>query len=284
MIPFDQVGEELQKESDQQQTDVHTVDIGIGCYDDFVISQTFQTIFDIESGLKQVEFFILVNDLFSQAETVQRLTAQTENSLQVRIAALCDGSARRVTLGDENTTFFRTVAFGIVQVDTAITQFLVMQIGFLGPFACQLGNTGNGLAFFFRFQYLTEQGFRSIGVLVQVVIQLFLDEVADKFSDCRAFGTYIFGTQLGFCLALEHRLFYLDADGGNDTRTDVRIFEVLVVILFNDTSQCFTKSGKMCSSLCRVLTVHERVIFFAVLVAMGDNHLDVFSVQVNDRI
>ena len=39
-------------------------------------------------------------------------------------------------------------------VDTAITQFPVVQIGFLCTFTCQFRNSGNSLAFFFRILYL----------------------------------------------------------------------------------------------------------------------------------
>ena len=37
---------------------MHTVHIGIGSDDDFVIAQTFQTVFNVQSSLKQVEFFV----------------------------------------------------------------------------------------------------------------------------------------------------------------------------------------------------------------------------------
>ena len=56
-----QVGEELQEEGDDEQTDVHAVHIGIGSYDDFVVAQCLYAVFYIQGCLKQVEFFVFIN-------------------------------------------------------------------------------------------------------------------------------------------------------------------------------------------------------------------------------
>ena len=64
MIAFDQVGEELQEEGDQQQPDVHAVDIRVGRNDDLVIAQSVKTILDVKCRLQQVELLVLVDDLF----------------------------------------------------------------------------------------------------------------------------------------------------------------------------------------------------------------------------
>ena len=47
MIAFDQVREKLQKESEQEHADVHTVDIGIGCDDDAIVTEVIHVIFDV---------------------------------------------------------------------------------------------------------------------------------------------------------------------------------------------------------------------------------------------
>ncbi len=54
---------------------MHTVDVGIGSDNNFIIPQTVQSVFNIEGGLQQVEFLVLINDLFSQAVAVKRFTA-----------------------------------------------------------------------------------------------------------------------------------------------------------------------------------------------------------------
>ena len=152
---LDQIGEELEEESDQQQADVHTVHIGIGRYNHFIITQSLYAVFYVQCGLQQIEFFVFVNHFLGQAERIEWFTTEAEYSLCVYIPAFGDGTACRVTFGDEDARFlFQPFAFHIVQVDTAITQFPVVQIGFLSTFTCQFRNSGNSLAFFFRILYL----------------------------------------------------------------------------------------------------------------------------------
>lgn len=47
-----QIGEKLQKEGQQQQADMHTVDIGIRGHNDIVVPQFFQPVFNIQSSLQ----------------------------------------------------------------------------------------------------------------------------------------------------------------------------------------------------------------------------------------
>ena len=62
-----QVGEELQEEGDDEQTDVHAVHIGIGSCDDFVVAQCLYAVFYIQGCLKQVEFFVFINYFLGQS-------------------------------------------------------------------------------------------------------------------------------------------------------------------------------------------------------------------------
>ena len=55
---------------------MHTVDIGICGHNDLVIAQTIKPFLDIECGLKQIEFLVLVDDLLRKTEAVKRLTTQ----------------------------------------------------------------------------------------------------------------------------------------------------------------------------------------------------------------
>lgn len=72
--------------------------------------------------------------------------------------------------------------------------------------------------------------------------------------------------------------------GRHHAGADVRVFEVLVVVFFYDSSQRLAESGKVRASLCRMLAVDKRVIFFPVLVTVGNDYFYVFSLQVDDRI
>ena len=71
-----QVGEEHQEERDDQQADVHAVDIGIGGDDYLVIAKSFDAIFDVERRLQEVELIILIHHLLGHAVGVQRLASQ----------------------------------------------------------------------------------------------------------------------------------------------------------------------------------------------------------------
>ena len=180
VLLLDQVGEELKEEGDQQQADVHAVHVGIGGDDDAVVAQSVQAVLDVERGLQQVELLVLVDDLLGQAEAVERLTAEAEDGLQVRVAALGDRSAGRVALGDEEAALGLVLALGVVEVDAAVTQLAVVQVDLLGALAGQLGHAGDGLALLLRLLNLAQQGVGRVGRLVEVVVYFFLHEVAHE--------------------------------------------------------------------------------------------------------
>ena len=93
MALLDKVGEELQEEGNDEQTDVHTIDIGIGSHNDFVVTQGVKAILDVESCLQEVEFLVLVHHLLGKTIAVERFTTQGEYGLGVHIATLGDASA-----------------------------------------------------------------------------------------------------------------------------------------------------------------------------------------------
>ena len=187
-----QVGEELEEEGNHQQTDVHTVHIGIGGHDYLIISESVEPFFNVQGSLQEVELFVLVDHLLGESERIQRLTAQAEHGLRIDIAAFRDGTAGGVSLGDEDGTFqagvvfFFLSAFLIVQVDAAVTQLTVVQVSFLGTLTGYLRDAGNGLAFFFGFLDFLQQDFGHIGMLVEVVVYLLFYEIAHKLVDADA--------------------------------------------------------------------------------------------------
>jgi hypothetical protein len=85
-------------------------------------------------------------------------------------------------------------------------------------------------------------------------------------------------------LRFEHRLLHLDADSCHDTVPDIGVLEVTVIELLDYPGGCLPESGEVRSSLRGVLPVHERVVLLAVLVSMGDGHLDIFAVEVDDGV
>ena len=73
---LDKVGEELEEECDDKQSDVHAIDIGIRRHDHLVVTQSVQTILDVECRLEQVELLVLIHHLLGQAKAIQWFTTQ----------------------------------------------------------------------------------------------------------------------------------------------------------------------------------------------------------------
>ena len=62
-----QIGKKLQEKRQQQQTDMHSVHIGIRSDNHIVIAQIFQPVLDIQSRLQKIEFLVLIHHLFRQS-------------------------------------------------------------------------------------------------------------------------------------------------------------------------------------------------------------------------
>ena len=51
MALLDEVGEELQEERDDEQTNMHAIDIGIGSDNNLVITKSIESVLNIEGSL-----------------------------------------------------------------------------------------------------------------------------------------------------------------------------------------------------------------------------------------
>ena len=90
MTITNQLREKLKEKGEQQQADVHAVDISIGRDDNAIIAQFFDAFLDVERSLQQCELLVFVHHLARQAEGVERLATKRENRLRFDIAALGD--------------------------------------------------------------------------------------------------------------------------------------------------------------------------------------------------
>ena len=86
------IGEEHQEERQYQETDMHSVHIGICRYYHLVVSGTFDAVFDVERGLQKVELLVPVDYFLLLAERVERLSAQREDGLRLSVAHFGYGS------------------------------------------------------------------------------------------------------------------------------------------------------------------------------------------------
>ena len=56
-----QFGEELQEEGDDEQSDVHSIDVGIGSHNHLVIAQRVESFFNVECCLQEIELLVLIH-------------------------------------------------------------------------------------------------------------------------------------------------------------------------------------------------------------------------------
>ena len=101
MAFLDEFGKELQEEGHHKQADVHPIDIGIRGDNHLVVAKRIQPIFNVEGGLKEVEFLIFVHHLLGQSIGVEGLSAQREDGLSFHLTTLGDATRSRVTFGNE---------------------------------------------------------------------------------------------------------------------------------------------------------------------------------------
>ena len=94
MAFLDEFGKELQEESHHEQTNVHPIDISIRGDNHLVVAKRIQPIFDVEGGLKEVEFLIFVHHLLGQSIGVERLSAQGEDGLRLHLTTLGNTTRR----------------------------------------------------------------------------------------------------------------------------------------------------------------------------------------------
>jgi hypothetical protein len=130
---------------------VHAIDVGIGGDNNAVVAQVVERVFDIECVLEQVELLVLVHDFFGEAVAVEGFAAQAEHCLGIHVAGLGDRAAGGVALGDEYGTeseFFLRTFF--IEVEAAVAQFFVVDIGRLGALVGQFFDVGDVFALALR--------------------------------------------------------------------------------------------------------------------------------------
>ena len=294
-VPFlDEIREELQEEGKHQQSDVHTVHIGIGSDDDFVVAQFVQTVFYIQRGLQAVELLVLINDRFGQSIAVKRFTAEREHRLCAYVTTLGNGARRRETLRDEDAGFQTQIivgifggldGLGVVEVNLTITQLGIIDEVLFRPLSSHFRHRCYRLTLFLRVLNLLQHHVGYLRMLVKIVIELLFDKVIDELINAYTAGrTHVFGAEFDFRLTLEDRFFHIDSYRSDNAITDVRQFLILIEKLLDRSSDSFAESGLVRTALDGMLTVHEREIFIAVLVGMRERNFYVFAYKVDNRI
>jgi len=77
----DEVRKELKEECKKQKPDMHSINISISGNHNIIISQVFNTVFNIKRSLQKVEFLVLVYNFLRKSKAVEGFSPQAENSL-----------------------------------------------------------------------------------------------------------------------------------------------------------------------------------------------------------
>ena len=166
----------------------------------------------------------------------------------------------------------------------AIAQLSVVQVGLLCPFACNFGYARHCLSLSFALVDLAFNLFGHVGMDVQIVVYLALNEVAHVLVNAFSARTHRQRAQFNLRLTFEHGLLYVDGNGSHQSVANVNVLVVLREKVFNGFGDVLFKCALVRAALCGVLSVNERVILLAVLVGVGKGNLDVFALYVNDGI
>ena len=140
MIVADDVRKKLQEKREQQQTDVHAVDVGIGGDHDLVITQSIEPLLDVQCRLEQVKLLVLVNDLFRKAVGVERFSLERKDGLRLHVTRGRERSGGRIALDDEEGAFLGAGIF-VAQMEAAVAQFAIVQRRFFCAFASEIADT-----------------------------------------------------------------------------------------------------------------------------------------------
>ena len=167
---------------------------------------------------------------------------------------------------------------------TAVAQFAVVQVGFLGTFTCQLRHARHRLAFPFGlldfvFKYVCEVFL----VYMEIIVDVCLDEITHVLVDGFAVGCHLGRTELDLRLRLEDRFLDVHGDSRHQSVADVAILVFAEELL--DCPRDMLFEGRLVRAALRsMLTVHERIILLTVLVGVCEGYFNILSFHVDDGI
>lgn len=153
---------------------------------------------DVEGGLKHIELVVFVDDFLGQSVGIFRFAFEREDCLSLDVAYLCYGAGGRVALGYENRRLqlFVGIAFRVVQMYAAVEEFLVVDTDLFSLFAGEFCYAGHRLALALAFLNFFEDNIGDVEVLMEIVVELFFDEITDEFGYRRASRCHFARTEL----------------------------------------------------------------------------------------
>ena len=109
--------------------------------------------------------------------------------MQLSVPSLGYGSACRIPLGDKQGAL-ETILVLAVQVHAAVPKFPVVNLALLGPFTGNLLDTLKFLALTFAPLNFLNQSLRRLGILMQIIVQLLLEEITHEQANRLSFGSH----------------------------------------------------------------------------------------------
>ena len=279
----DELGEELEEEGNEEEADMHAVYVRISGDDHVVVAEALEAILDVEGVLQEVEFLVFVNDFLGEAEGVEGLALEGKDRLGIDLARLGDGTRSGVALGYEKGGV-EASGFLAVEVDAAIAEFFIVNLGFFSAFAGEFLNALEFLSVAFGFLNFFEKGFGGLGFTVEVIIERLLNEVRHEGAHGRSFGTHVGRAEFSLSLGFEDRFLDLDAHGGADGGADVDCVKILFVEILDGLGEGFAEGGEVGAAHGGMLPVDKGVVVFPVGIVMSEGDLDVLVLEVSDRV
>ena len=159
-----------------------------------------------------------------------------------------------------------------------------MQVGFLGPFIRQFLDAGYLFPLPLALHDALLQRFSSLRILVQVVIQFSSHKIIDEGAHGRTVRCHVQRSEFGLGLAFEHRFLHPYRHCRDNALADVGCVIIFLVKFPDGLYHCFAECSEVRAALGSELTIHEAVVFFAVVVVVRHGDLDILPFQVDDGI
>ena len=117
---------------------MHSVVVGIRRNDDLVVAEVVYVLLKAKGVYQKVKLFIFRNLLPAFLVAVDGFSSQRENGLRLGIAGLGDGTACRISLGDEDAGLFPELLLCcrelVLVVIFSVPELLVVDVGPFVPF------------------------------------------------------------------------------------------------------------------------------------------------------
>ena len=169
-------------------------------------------------------------------------------------------------------------------MDAAVAQLAVVQIGLLGTLARQLGDASHRLSLALTLLDLALQHLSHVFMDVKIVVHLFLQKIAHILVDgLAAIGSHRGTAELDLRLTLEDGFLDIDGYSCHQAVANVAIL-VLTEEFLDGLGNVLLEGALMSSALRGVLTVDKGIVLLAILVGVGESHLDVLALHVDDVV